>query len=580
MKRICFLIYVLVHSTIVSAVTLRQQIENDVASDKISQVQGYYYRLLSVYHPDMMPEQYKTLIPQVSRHTTALKALVKQQWSSFTSDEQKLLSEFYTRPSENLPLSVVSPTGLFRVHYTDKGTNAAKEEYVRFVAVIFDEVYDFEINTLGYLPPPSDFNVDGPEYDIYIQNWGDYGASTYDMPANDPARPYGYSSFVEMDNDFTHTPTKGYDAVRVTAAHEFFHMIQIGYRSYHVSDIGSVFMFEASATWMEDVVYDYVNDYYNYLENFIRNYSDPYGDHPIHKTDYSSEYGFSLFLFMLEKKYGRRAIRNFWTAFAHLDVFPALESTLNEFGSNMATELAEFSLWNFFTGSRADTSVYYPEGQNYPMVEAKETQEFNNSVVLTGRQTLLSSKFYKLVPQVSGDYAVSPVFGAPFDWAFIMIVTDGDSIGRSVVSKGNISHNLSDIRSLSEIWIAPTFVRMPESDFDLTRSDFQFTVQLGKAPRLESRIVDAVPNPFLPSSCRNLALRFQLAQHQSDVYITIVNELGVKIARYYLGHLPDGMNQFKWDGRNEQGDQVVSGIYMFYIEAGGMIGTGKFALIR
>ncbi len=560
--------------------TLQQQIKNDMKVGTLSRAQGYYYQLLAVYEPDRLPAHYQELNPRVTRNTTMLKALVKQEWPSFSRDEQKLLSKFYSRPSDNLPLSVVSPSGLFRVHYTDTGRNAAEMEYVRFVAATFDAVYDFQVNTLGYLPPPADFDVDGPEYDIYIRNWGDYGASTFDMPANDPRRPYGYSSFVEMDNDFTHTPTKGYDAVRVTAAHEFFHMIQIGYRSYHNTDISSIFMFEAGATWMEDVVYDDVNDYYYYLESFLGNYSDPYGDHPVHKSDYASEYGFSLFLFMLEQKYGRPVVRHFWEEFAHVDVFPALERTLTGHGSQLATQLAEFSLWNFYTGSRADTSRFYPEGHNYPMVEARATQEFSESYTLTGRQTLMSSKFYKLVPQISGDYAVKPVFDDPFDWAFTIIVADDDSITHSIVSKGNVSKNLQGIRSLSQIWVAPIFVRIPESDFDLSRSDFQFSVQLGKAPSLESRIVDAVPNPFVPAGHRNVNLRFQLATPQSDVHLTIVNELGVKIARFFMGRLPDGMNQFKWDGKNINGEPVVSGIYMFYVEAGGIIGPEKFALVR
>ena len=40
------------------------------------------------------------------------------------------------------------------------------------------------------------------------------------------------------------------------------------------------------------------------------------------------------------------------------------------------------------------------------------------------------------------------------------------------------------------------------------------------------------------------------------------------------------MNKIYWDGKNEDGDLLGSGIYFFRIEAGDFVGKGKFLLVR
>ena len=60
------------------------------------------------------------------------------------------------RPT-NLNLSVTSPSGIFRIHYTNTGSDAVlSPDYPNSVAAIYDEVYDHIVNTLGFPPPPSD----------------------------------------------------------------------------------------------------------------------------------------------------------------------------------------------------------------------------------------------------------------------------------------------------------------------------------------------------------------------------------------------------------------------------------------
>lgn len=135
-----------------------------------------------------------------------------------------------------------------------------------------EEVWAFEVDTLGYRPPlTDDTSVNaGPDgrIDVYLADTGAdsiYGYCTSDDPnALLPTEPprYDVSAYCVLDDDFAieQFGAPPSDSRNVTAAHEFFHAIQFGY------DFGedSWFM-ESTAAWIEDEAYDEVNDNLQYL---------------------------------------------------------------------------------------------------------------------------------------------------------------------------------------------------------------------------------------------------------------------------------------------------------------------------
>ena len=87
------------------------------------------------------------------------------------------------------------------------------------------------------------------------------------------------------------------------------------------------------------------------------------------------------------------------------------------------------------------------------------------------------------------------------------------------------------------------------------------------------------PNPFNPETW----IPYQLAA-AADVQIHIYAASGVLIRTLDLGHQPAGMYQQRnhaayWNGKNEVGESVASGIYFYTLTAGELTGTGKM-LIR
>ena len=58
------------------------------------------------------------------------------------------------------------------------------------------------------------------------------------------------------------------DILKVTIAHEFFHTIQYSYFFGNILN-ENIWWLEATATLMEDEVYDSIDDYINYMNNFF-----------------------------------------------------------------------------------------------------------------------------------------------------------------------------------------------------------------------------------------------------------------------------------------------------------------------
>jgi len=83
------------------------------------------------------------------------------------------------------------------------------------------------------------------------------------------------------------------------------------------------------------------------------------------------------------------------------------------------------------------------------------------------------------------------------------------------------------------------------------------------------------PNPFNPET----RIEFSLAR-KSVVTIDIFNILGEKIRELVREQLPAGTWTLFWDGRDEGGRDVASGIYLCRIRAGDFMDTKKMVLLK
>jgi hypothetical protein len=83
------------------------------------------------------------------------------------------------------------------------------------------------------------------------------------------------------------------------------------------------------------------------------------------------------------------------------------------------------------------------------------------------------------------------------------------------------------------------------------------------------------PNPFNPTT----AIEFSL-ESSSDIQLTIYNVIGQEIRTLASGMKQAGAHTISWDGRNESGKMVSTGIYMYKLSVGNQSMTKKMAFIK
>jgi hypothetical protein len=292
-----------------------------------------------------------------------------------------------------------SPSGHFKIHYTTTGSHAVYQpndttngmpNFVIGTAMVFDSVYEHIIGLLGYPAPPSD--GDYPQggdslYDVYLIN---LGGAYYGVTYPDSVRLIGptfvSTSFIVIDNDYQESSFSDYNdeplnAVRVTAAHEFFHSVQFGIDIAEMENwnnpnpsLRRPYWIEMSAVWMEEEIYDEINDYYNYLQFFfnkprtsIQQFDSPLDFHP---------YASCVFPIYLSEKFGADILKSVWSKCGSMgpgpDMLEALQDAIDSASlgaENFRSVFGEFTTWNYFTGIRADkapSGVGYSERAFYP----------------------------------------------------------------------------------------------------------------------------------------------------------------------------------------------------------------------
>jgi hypothetical protein len=97
----------------------------------------------------------------------------------------------------------------------------------------------------------------------------------------------------------------------------------------------------------------------------------------------------------------------------------------------------------------------------------------------------------------------------------------------------------------------------------------------GSARPSEFSLHDNYPNPFNPETKIGYFL-----PRAGQVRLEVFNILGQRIRTLVNEHQAAGNREVSWDGRNEAGEQVTSGVYFYKLQAEDFVQTKKMVLIR
>jgi flagellar hook assembly protein FlgD len=83
------------------------------------------------------------------------------------------------------------------------------------------------------------------------------------------------------------------------------------------------------------------------------------------------------------------------------------------------------------------------------------------------------------------------------------------------------------------------------------------------------------PNPFNPST----TIKYDL-KAKTDVKLTIYNVLGQKVRTLVNMNQSAGFKNIVWDGLNDVGEQVSTGVYIYRIEADNFVKSRKMVFMK
>lgn len=126
------------------------------------------------------------------------------------------------------------------------------------------------------------------------------------------------------------------------------------------------------------------------------------------------------------------------------------------------------------------------------------------------------------------------------------------------------------------------FVEVSDGEFTVSSSDtFEFkmiTVDIKETEQLLPKtfaLRQNYPNPFNPSTI----IKFDLPT-TSNVKLEIFNLLGQRVRTLVNERINAGYNSVNWDGKNDFGKQVSSGIYIYKIQAENFIQSKKMVFLK
>jgi hypothetical protein len=219
---------------------------------------------------------------------------------ALSGEHRRAASQLLARPTDGASdpqgdgYTVAEATPLcsthFCIHYvtstadapalTDVSPANGKPDYVDLMAQVFEnEVFpcengiaalgcaDAATTGLGWPQAPSD-GVRGGDgrFDVYIKDLFPDGIFGYVAP--DPqVSSDSLFSYLVMDKDFSRfsAALTGPQEMRVTAAHEYNHVLQFGIDAFE-----DTWMFESTATFFENQVYPAIDDYLGYLNTWVQ----------------------------------------------------------------------------------------------------------------------------------------------------------------------------------------------------------------------------------------------------------------------------------------------------------------------
>ena len=311
-------------------------------------------------------------------------------------------------------------TDYFRIEYSALVENLSDSDLdgtpdvIETVRDAAEQSRDTIIGELGYKDPMADSSnkliiILDDTYDYHVR--GELGTTNL-LSNGDP--------FIALD------PWLDRNSLLVTVAHEFFHTVQFAYSSDFMFTNQGLNWAEASATWSEDLVFDWINTYID--TDSLSDFFD-YPDYSVFASGFPTttfKYGLNIWPRFLSEYYSVDTVKDIWEEYIkssfnadnNLKLYYAVLHVVNNKGDDFPKIFQEFTLWNLDL-SKYEEGAFYPEvfsiegiltGPFYILMEGYDAPELFATNYLYFDNVNKESDFYLHIVKPEGvSFAVSLV---------------------------------------------------------------------------------------------------------------------------------------------------------------------------
>jgi hypothetical protein len=164
----------------------------------------------------------------------------------------------------------------------------------------------------------------------------------------------------------------------------------------------------------------------------------------------------------------------------------------------------------------------------------------------------------------------------------VLLVKGGEEPPEGVIQLGEIELNVDSNEPLAleeddfglafaDVLTLPT-AEGPSRALNLRNMAFEKTVT---QTSFKNRLIQNYPNPFNPTT----TIAFSIAK-DSDVKLVVYDVAGARVRTLADGHRVANNYRLAWDGKNDAGESVASGVYFYRLTAGSFTTTKKMVLLR
>jgi hypothetical protein len=255
-------------------------------------------------------------------------------------------------------------------------------------------------------------------------------------------------------------------------------------------------------------------------------------------------------------------MRTSWEEIEFARPLEAIDRALQRNYAGLRTAFAEWTVWNYYTGSRTDSVLYYPEGANYPMTAETAIEFTSDARSIDGFLGPLATRYYQILR--AGQ-------------TMSLIVANINSAAAQ--SHSGIAFPYSVVLNVNQVdnSFKPTplgfFIKLAVPD------PTNWYTSTGTSMILEGT---AFPNPFHSNGIAAIFIPV-------DFTTAVGGTLSIFSADMNLVHVSTQMSVYKsylnsqafaWNGRTAQNEIAGTGVYFYVLDLPGKMLRGKFALIR